>query len=322
MAKIANTVTSHDIVGQREDLEDVIYNIDPTDTVFMSNAGRGSVKSTFHEWQQDKLAAPDTANRKPQGDDVGAFPAHVPTTRLGNYTQISRKEVIVAGTTEAVDKAGRKSQLGYDLAKKAKELRIDIESMLLENVGASAGDTSTASVTASLVAFIKTNTNHATGGTPSGADPVYTTLPTARTDDSVLRTFVETQLQDVVAKCWTSGGAPKTVLVGASNKQKASKFAGIATQYRNNSGTEQATIIGAADVYVSDFGVLSIVPSRFQRARDVFVLDFSHISVNYLRPFKQEPLAKTGDAEKRMILAEYMLQVKAEKALGGIYDLN
>lgn len=318
MAKIANTVTSHDIVGQRESLEDVIYNIDPTDTVFMSNAGRGTVKSTFHEWQQDKLAAPDTANRKPQGDDVANFPAHVPTVRLGNYTQISRKEVIVAGTTEAVDKAGRKSQLGYDLAKKGKELRIDMESMLLENVGASAGDTSTASVTASISAFIKTNTNKDAGG----ADPVYTTLPAARTDSVTLRTFTEAQLKDVIALAWKSGGSPKTVLVDATNKQVASGFAGIATQYRNNSGTSQATIIGAADVYVSDFGVLSIVPSRFQRARDVFVLDFSKISVNYLRPFKQEPLAKTGDAEKRMILAEYMLQVKAEKALGGIYDLN
>lgn len=317
MAKIANTVTTFDVKGLREQLADVIYNIDPTDTVFVSNAARGSVKGTFAEWQQDSLAAPNTANVAPQGDDITSFDAVVPTVRLGNYTQISRKTAIISGTEEIVEKAGRDSELGYQMAKKGKELRIDIESMLLSNIAAASGSTSVAAVTASLLAFIKTNTS--LGAT--GANPTYTTVPNAVRTDGTARALTETLLKGVIAQCWSAGASPKVVLVGAGNKQVVSGFGGIATKFTQTGGKMQATIIGAADVYVSDFGVLSIVPSRFQRNRDAFVLDFSLISVDYLRPFKQVPLATTGDAEKRMLLAEYMLRVKAEKGLGAVYDL-
>jgi hypothetical protein len=318
MTKIANTVTTFDVKGIREDLADVIYNIDPSDTLFVSSAGRGSCKTTFKEWQQDSLHAANTANIHPQGDDVASFAAITPTVRLGNYTQISRKELIVSDTEEVVDKAGRKSEIGYQLAKLGKELRIDIEAMLLSNIGAAAGDTSTASTTASMLAFLKTNV--AMGA--AGANPSYTNLPSAVRTDGTQRAFTESLLKTVISECWTSGGKPKVVMVGAGNKVVASGFTGIATQYRQNSGNGQATITAAADVYVSDFGVLSIVPSRFQRNRDAFVLDFSLISVDYLRPFKQVPLAKTGDAEKRMLLAEYMLVVRAEKGNGLVADLS
>lgn len=318
MSKIANTATTYDVKGLREQLSDVIYNIDPSDTVFVSSAGRGSIKGTFNEWQEDSLAAPSTSNQQLEGDDVQTFGAVTPTVRLGNYAQISRKELIISDTEEVVDKAGRKSEIGYQLGKLGKEIRLDMEAMFLDNIAADAGSNTVPRKTASMLAFIKTNTDI----DATGANPTYTNIPNDARTDGTQRAFAETQLKSVISAAWKAGAHPKIVMVGPVNKTKASLFTGIATQYRNNSGTGQATITAAADVYVSDFGVLSIVPNRVQRERDAFVLDFSHIRVDFLRPFKVVPLAKTGDAEKRMLLAEYMLRVNTEKSQGLIADLT
>lgn len=318
MSKIANTATTYDVKGLREQLTDTIFNIDPADTVFVSSCGRGSVKGTFNEWQQDSLDAPNTGNQQLEGDDVTAFDAVTPTVRIGNYCQISRRTLAVSDTEEIVDKAGRKSEIGYQLAKLGKEIRIDMEAMFLNDIVADAGSNVAPRKTASMLAWIKTNTDF--GAT--GADPVYTNVPNAHRTAGTARAFTETQLKGVIQKCWKSGAHVKIVLASAKNKETASGFSGIATQYRNNSGTGQATIVAAADVYVSDFGVLSIVPSRHSRDSEVLVLDFSHLRVDFLRPFKTVPLAKTGDAEKRMLITEYMLRVNTEKGEGGIFDLQ
>lgn len=318
MTKIANTVQTYDVKGMREQLADIIYNISPTETPFMSNAPRGSVRSTFNEFQQDALAAPSTTNQQIEGDDVSAFAAIVPTVRVGNYTQISTKTLIVSDTEEIVEKAGRKSEIGYQLGKLGKELKRDMETMLLSNIGANAGAAATARKTAGLPAWVKSNTDK--GAT--GADPVYTTVPTATRTDGTARPFTETILKSVIQKCWVAGAEPSTVMLSATQKQAASGFSGIATRYKEVKGNTAASIIGAADVYVSDFGQLSIVPNRFQRNSDGWVLDFDYVSVDFLRPFKTETLAKTGDAEKRFIVTEYMLRVKHEGALGLCADLQ
>src|ERR1019366_10780 len=184
--------------------------------------------------------------------------------------------------------------------------------------GASAGNSTTARVTASLPSFIKTNITKAS----NGIAPIYTSIPTDIWTDGTQRSFTETLLKDNIQQCWTQGAEPKTIMVGALAKQVASGFAGVVELMSPQSKGGQATIIGAADTYVSDFGNLTVVPNRFQRARDAFVLDWEFISIDYLRPFKQEPLAKTGDAEKRMLIVEYGLRVKNEKALGIITDLT
>lgn len=323
MAVIANTAKTYELKGLREDLSNVISNISPEETPFMSNSGRETANNTYAEWQTDSLAATDTANAQAEGDDIAAFDAIAPTTRLGNYTQISRKTLILSDTAEVVDKAGRKSELAYQLAKKGKELKRDMEAIMLANTGAVAGSAGVARKAGSLLAFIKTNTNIGTGGTPAGANPVYTTTPTAaRTDNSTTRPFTEVILKDVVQQAWTSGASVKTVMVGATVKQAISGFNGIATKTYYQSKAEVSAIIGAADVYVSDFGTLSIVPNRFQRPRDVFFIDWDYVAVAYLRPFRQVPLAKTGDAEKRMMIAEYTLKVKNEAALGLAADIS
>jgi hypothetical protein len=321
MAAITNTYTRFDAKGVREDLSNVIYQISPEETPFMSNVGRENVTNTFYEWQTDDLAAASTTNAQIEGDDITSFTAATATVRLGNYTQISRKDVIISGTLESVDKAGRRSELSYQMAKKSAEIKRDMESTMLANQAATAGSTSAARKTGALLAFLKTNTNEGTGG----SDPSYTTIPdAARTDATTtnLRSFSETLLKDVIQKVWTEGGSPSIVMAGPVNKQNLSKMAGIAAQRFNNTTAKTSVIIGAADIYVSDFGQVSIVANRFQRERDVFVLDPEYASVAFLRPFQTVELAKTGDAEKRMLLCEWGLKIKNEKAHGAVYDLN
>lgn len=317
MAIIANTYKTYEAKGLREQLADVIYNISPTETPFVSNASRGKIKGTFNEWQVDALATPDSSNKQLEGDDVGTFDAVTPTSRVGNYAQISRKTVVIADTEEVVDKAGRDSELAYQLSKKGNELKRDIETMILSNLAANAGAAATPRASGALLAHVKTNQD--IGAT--GAAPAWTTVPTATRTDGTTRPFTETILKNVLQQCWTNGASPSTVMLGAAQKMVASTFSGVATKYNSVSGAKAAAVIGAVDIYVGDFSTVRFVPNRFQRNRDGWVLDFEYLSVDYLRPFKTVPLAKTGDAEKRMIIVEWMLRVKNEAAEGIAADL-
>lgn len=321
MAIVSNTFTRYDAKGLREQLSNVIYNISPEDTPFVSSAGRESAKQTLFEWQTDSLAAVDTGNAQLEGDDIGTFPAVAASVRVGNYTQISRKLLILSGTLEAVDKAGRKSELAYQLAKRGAELKRDMEAIYFENLGGDAGGSATARQTATLGAWVKSNTDHE--GT--GADPVYTSgVPGAARTDGATRAFTETILKSVIEAVWTSGGSMKTLFVGPVNKQKVSAFSGVVTRNFDisNASPKPTAIIAAVDVYVSDFGTLKVMPSRFQRERDAWLIDFDYVSIATLRPFQTVQLAKTGDAEKRMLLVEHGLKVKQEAALGLAADLS
>lgn len=318
MALIAGTFTKYAAVGIREQLSDVIYNISPEETPAISNGGREPVKNTDFEWQTDSLAAVDLANKQLEGDDVSTFDTVSPTTRLKNYTQISRKTLIISGTDMVVDAAGRKSEMSYQLAKRGSELKRDMEAIVTSNQAAAAGSASVARATGSLLAFIKTNTSK--GAT--GVDPVYTNVPTATRTDGTLRPWTEAILKTVAQAIWTSGGDLKILMVGGALKVATSAFVGIAANRHNVSGDKPASVIGAVDVYVTDFGNLSIVPNRFMRVRDALFLDGEYYSIAYLRPFKTEELAKTGDAEKRMLIVEWGLKVKNEEALGGAFDLQ
>lgn len=318
MAVPAGTTTEFDIVGDREDLEDIIFDISPVETPFASNAKKGGADRTYAEWQTDALAAA-AANANLDGDD--SSPNTITATlRLGNYTQILKKTVQVSGTTEAVDKAGRESELAYQLAKRGKELKRDLEYALCQNTVAVAGSSATARQMAGIERWIATNKDHNTDGTT----PVTTSgAPTTDlTDGTTVRTFTEALLKAVLASVWDEGGDPTTLMVGKYNKQIASGFSGIATLYRDTAPKiGQAEIIGAADVYVSDFGQLAIVPNRFMRGRTAAVIDWDYWEVSALRPFFKEKLAKTGDSEKWHIVGEYTLKALNEKASGKIADL-
>ena len=317
MAIVTNTFTTFDAKGIREDLSNIITNIAPEETPYMSNIRKESISNSLFEWQTDTLAAAAT-NKQLEGDDVTSFDSVTATVRLQNYAQISRKTIVLSATEETVNKAGRKSELAYQIAKRSSELKRDQEFTFLNGAIAAAGNTTTARGTASLQAFIKTNVDMQT----NGSSPSYTTLPNSSRTDGNVRTFTETILKNVIQQVWTSGGTPKILMTGPVNKQRVSGFSGIASSRFNiDGGARPATIIGAADIYVSDFGNVQVVPNRFQRERDAFVIDPEYAGVVTLRPYQQIELAKTGDAEKRMLIVEYGHKVYAENAHGIAADL-
>ena len=222
----------------------------------------------------------------------------------------------MSGTLETVNKAGRKSEKAYQLARASSELKRDIETILCANQGRSAGSSSTARTMGSMLSWLKTNVDKAS----NGADP--TTIGVSTRSDGTARTFTETLLKNVIAEVYDSGGAPKILMVGTSGKQKVSSFAGIAAQRYMAPADAPTTIIGAADVYLSDFGSVSVVPNRFMRSRDAFVLDPEYAAVAYLRPFATNELARAGDSDKTQILAELTLEMRNEAAHGLVADLD
>jgi len=318
MAIVANTFTTYSAKGIREDLSNVITNISPEDVPYISNIGRENVTNSLFEYQTDTLAAA-AANAQLEGDDVTSFDSVTATVRLQNYAQISRKTIILSATEETVNKAGRRSELAYQIAKRGSELKRDQEFSMLNAQVAAAGSTTVARTTASLQAFIKTNVDMQT----NGANPSYTTLPSSARTDGNVRTFTETILKNVIQKVWSSGGTPKILMVGPVNKQRVSGFTGIASSRFNiNGGAKPATLVGAVDIYVSDFGNVSVIANRFQRERDAFVIDPDYAKMTVLRPYQQVELAKTGDAEKRMLIVEFGHKVLAEDAHGLAADLT
>jgi hypothetical protein len=333
MAVIANSFTTYDAKGIREDLSDLISDISPTTTPFQSNIGSRDVDNTYFEWQTDSLA---TASATPvvEGQDLSAFTAITPTVRLGNYAQINMVDFIISGTEQRVDKAGRASEVGYQAAKAAKELKRNVEvACLLNGVGAVVGATATARVTAGFPGWLKTNETSTnvtkpsySGSTPTGAAQVWKTFgtPTA---------FTEAMLKTTMQECFESGGEPSILMVGPFNKTAVSAFSGIASSRYNVDGAEPSVIIAAADIFVSDFGNLSVVPNRFFTSvidagagslmnNWAFLIDPDEVKIADLRPYTIETLAKTGDADKRMVLREWGLQVNNEKAHGVIAGIT
>ena len=319
MAVVTNTFLTYDAKGIREQLSNAIYNISPHETVFLSMMGKERVENTLYEWQTDVLGAASTTNAQIEGDDSPTFPAITVTARVGNRTQISRKLVIISGTEEVVNKAGRKSELAYQTALRAQELKRDIEATMFENIASVAGNTTTARKTATMGAWLKSNVRDASGSN----DPTYTAgVPGATRTDGSQRAFTETILKDCIQDVWTSGGDIRFLAVGPFNKSVVSGFAGVVTRNYNINTAKPTAIIAAADVFVSDFGTLTVMPSRWQRERDAWLFDPRWLSIVHLRPFHRIKLARTGDAEKRMLQVEWGLKVKQEAGLGLCADLN
>jgi hypothetical protein len=309
--------------GLRENLTDVIYDISPEDTPLSSNIGRETdITSTLHEWQTDALQPKNTANAVVQGDRIGNFPTVTSTVRVGNYTQISRALVSVSGTLRKAKAAGRKDEYAYQLSKRGVELKIDIEAISLINQGGVAAGVTTAPLTATLGAWVKSNVDkEATGG-----NPAYTSgVPSApRTDatTTLIRTFSETILKNVALAMYNNGAKLRMLMLSPDVLVTASAFAGIASNVYQINAPKSAAIIGSANVYVSPFGVLHYVANRHQRSRDAWFIDPEFIALGFYRSFETEKLAKLGDSDDTMLLAEWLLKVKNEKALGLAADIK
>jgi hypothetical protein len=318
MALPTNTFTTFTASGNREDLSDQIYRIDPTDTPFMSAIEREKASAVAHEWQTQALAAVDSTNAVLEGDDA-TTDAVTATLRLGNICQISDKVARVTGTQAAVEHAGRDDEMAYQEMLKGLELKRDMESILCgSNQAKDAGNATSARKTASVLSWIKTNTSKGTAG--GAADPSAADGTGTRTDGTP-RAFTEAQLKEVLKKCFDAGGKPDTVMVGGFNKQAFSTFTGRGTPTED---TKAKKIVASVDVYEGDFGTLKVIANRFSRPRDALVLQTDMWAVAYLngRKMVSIPLAKTGDSERRQILSEYALVSRNEKASGGVFDLT
>ena len=295
------TMLTYDTEGKREDLQDAIYDISPTTTPFMSTIGRTKAKATYHEWQTDNLADVDPTNAQLEGADAVA-PALATTEKVGNRTQISDKVVQVSTTDDVVDKAGRSTETAYQLAKASSELKRDMETILLSAQDQVAGDSTTARKLEGMQSWV--TTNDVTAG--DGADT----------------SFLEQNLKDAMLSAYDEGGEPSMLLVSPKNKVQVSSFTGIAEQRYQAPKSSPTTIIGTADVYLSDFGTLNVVPDRFLDDACALFVDPSMANVAYLRPFKKTKLAKTGDSEKHLMNVEYTLVCKNEKAHAKVSDIG
>ena len=280
--------------GIREDLSNIIYNISPEETPFMSGIGKSSCDNTYFEWQIDELADGED-NFHIEGDDATAMAATEPL-RVGNYTQISSKTVRSSGTAEAVDFAGRKSTQAYQMAKRAKELKLDMEHMLLALAQApTAGGSGTPRKTGSVGAWITTNVV-AAAAAPDEAD-----------------------IKEMMEMCWEEGAKPTILMCDGVIKQQISALSQSVSELRTAANDKSpAYVVAAVDIYVSDFGNLQIVPNRLMPAETAYFLDYEYWDIAYLRPFMTHDIARMGDSVAQQLLVEFGLRSKNEKANGKI----
>ena len=322
MGIVAGTSTRFNAVGAREDLEDTIWDLFPEDTYLLTNLDKVTATNTFHEWQTDSLAG-STVNRQLEGDDA-SYSTLAATVRMGNYCQISRKTFVVSGTLEAAKLAGRKSEIARAGMKLMKELKRDMEQALVGNQASSAGGIGTARSSGGMESWIPGVTSDAgTSGNAvratTSADAATTIgfgsgVVTAPTDGSTTGALTVAALNSALQGAWEDGGDPRVILAGAKQKSAIDAFTSIATRFVDIDRKSQAVIHGAANVYVSDFGTHTVVLHRYIRTSVVLNIDPEYWAVAfYRRPF-METLAKTGDAEKRMMLAEYCLVARNPNA--------
>jgi len=320
MAVPANTIQTMTRVGNREDLSDIIYNISPTETPFVTAIGRSDATAVYTEWQTDALKAANPDNKAVQGQDLDneSRPA---TKRLGNYTQIMFKVVGTSSTQRAVKSAGRRDEHSYQMARAGQELKRDMEARFTGNYAAVPPDDDTAGESAGALAFLSTNSQRGTGGanpTLSGTTMGY---PNAAATNGTTRVFTEAMLKTAVGQAWTAGGDPSLAIMPLALKQLAATFAGLAQQ-RRETGNKKATIIAGADIYVSDVGEIQFVPDRFCSTRDALIIDPKMWSIATLDPMQRGKLAKTGLADRDCIWVEHTLRCHNDGASAVVADLK
>ena len=310
-------LTTYDTTGIREDLSDIIYNISPTDTPFMSGIGKTKATNTKYEWQTDSLGAV-AANAAVEGAAI-SYGALTSTTREFDYTQISTKAIQVTGTDDAVNTAGRNTELAYQVAKAAKEIKRDMENALLSNTAKAVGDNTTARTLGGLPTWISTNVSAGAGGSGAGSGAART--------NGTQRAFTETLLRSALKDTWVSGGNPNVIMLNGFNKQKLSFFTGGATRFDK---AEDRRLMTSIDVYESDFGTMQVTPNRWirktaasaKRGQDVYLLEMDFWAVAFLRDFKLQNPAQTADADQRFMVVEYTLEAKNEASSGMVTDVT
>jgi len=309
MAKVQNAFDTYDATADREDLSNIIYNISPMQTPFMSSIGTRNVNNVIFEWQTENLPTPSGAGQL-EGFNLTRA-ASTATARVKNACQISYRDATVTGSQEASDAAGKKSEMAHQLAIMAKALKRDMETALCQNNAKEEGDATTARQTRSFEAWISSNASRGAGGA-AGTDTTAAT-------DGTLRDLTEDLLKDVLEDMFQNGAEPNLAICGPHNKQVISGFTG---RSQARQFVDANTVEASVAIYSSDFGELKIVPSNRSRERSLLLVDPEFAKVSYLRNFETIDIATIGDAETKMIVAEYGLEVSNEAAHGVVADLN
>jgi len=320
MATISGQLKDADINGKPRDLMDMIFNVAPTDTPFLTMCGRASATQTLHEWQTDTLATP-AANIQLEGHDVSSY-AESTTTELSNKTQILEKAISVSGTAQAIKQAGVSKQYAYQMAQRTKELKKDLEFALLSNQMAAAESGGNGRTMRGLPCwFTAANSDLGTGG--AVADDTQT--PPAACTAGTARVPTQAMLTTLLTDVYEEGGNPDRIMMAPDIRVKMSSVLGAGVTKMENVEKKKATAV--IDVFVSDFGTLQLVPNRVQAyetysAKAAFVLDPTYWKVAYLRGFQEEKLARTGDSLKGHVLVEATLEARNPLSSGMLADLK
>ena len=315
MALPTSAQTTYTTIGNREDLSDVIYNVDPTDTPFVSAIPRVRATAITHEWQIDSLASASGSNFVLEGDDATTDAVNV-TSRLANICSISDKVPRVTGSQQAVVSAGRNDELAYQIVKLSLELKRDIETICLQNNARVGGGATTARETGGLEVWLTSNTSHGSGGS---AGSLSSGQPATARTDGTNRVLTESMLKTQLASVWDNGGDPDCVMVGSFNKQVMSGFTGNATRFKQ---AEDSKLMASIDIYQSDFGDMELIPNRFMTSESCLILQKDMWALAELRPMRMTNLAKTGDSERRQLLVEFALESRNQQASGAVFDLT
>lgn len=315
MAQVTTTTDTYRVGtagGLREDLEDKIWDLFADETYCLSNFDRVKASGTYHEWLLDSLVAA-TTNRQIEGDDA-SFTAITAPTRAGNYCQISRKTFLVSGTLESVSKAGRAKEAARQTMKQMRELKNEMEYAIVRNQASSAGGSATGRSMASMESWLADNEILATT-TSSATTPGFASgVVAAPTDGSTTGALTEAALKNALEAAWTDGGDARVILVNVSQKAVIDGITGVAQRQVDVGRKQSASIIATANVYVSSYGIHTVVLHRHVRGSVVLCIDPDYWSLAFLRnPFMEE-LAKTGDGKKYQMLTEFTLVSRNEKA--------
>lgn len=312
MALPSDTLSTFTAIGNREDLSDIVYDISPAETPFLSAIPKVKATGTKHEWQTHALTAPSGSNAVLEGDDATTDAATL-NARVYNYRQISDKVARVTGTQEAVDNAGKKAKMAQQMEARMKELKTDVETTLLANVASVAGNATLAPRSAGLQAWVKTNIDKASDATASAGNG--TDIHT----DGTARALQESQVEAVLALAWANGGNPTLGILNAFQKRKFAGFSGSSTKTSNGDAKK---VVNSVDIYIDPLGnEVRLVPCRHAPTDVIYFVDPEMVKFAVLRDFRSSDLAKTGDSERKQILVEYTLEVCSEKAHAAVYDL-
>jgi hypothetical protein len=309
MAKVTNAFDTYTATADREDLSNIIYNISPMQTPFMSSIGKKNIKNVVFDWQTESLPTP-SASGQLEGFELSRS-ASTATTRVSNVAMISARDATVTGSQEALDAAGKRSEMAHQLAIMAKALKRDMEEALCQKGAKTTGNATTARVTGGFESWITTNDSRGTSGASTGGGAAPT--------DGTQRALTETLLKDVLELMFASGAEPNMAICGPHNKQVISGFTG---RSQARQFVDANTVEASVSIYSSDFGELKIVPSNRSRERSLLLVDPEFAKVSYLRDFQTIDISTIGDAQTKMIVVEYGLEVSNEAAHGVVADLS